>query len=124
MPSSRKWALRIEHILDAIAKIDQYTANLTETSFAGESMAVDAVLRNFQVIGEAARHVPNDVKSRYPKIPWSQMMGMRHVVVHGYNIVRLDIVWRTIQQDLPPLVEPLRDLLEQASREEGDAEGS
>lgn len=121
MSSHRKWALRIEHILDAIDKIQRYTADLTEASFARDEMVVDAVIRNFQVIGEAARNVPKDVQSRFPAIPWASMMGTRHVIVHGYDIVRLDIIWRTIQDDLPPLVQPLRDALRQAEIEDGSA---
>jgi uncharacterized protein with HEPN domain len=123
MSSHRKWALRIEHILGAIEKIRRYTANLDEAAFARDAMVVDAVIRNFQVIGEAARNVPDDVQSRYPEIPWASMIGIRHVIVHGYDAVRLDIVWRTIQDDLPPLVQPLRDILRQAEFEDGTASG-
>ena len=121
MSSPRKWAFRIEHILDAIAKIQQYTAGLTEASFAGQSMVVDAVIRNFQVIGEAARRVPDEVQAQFPHIPWSLMIGMRHIVVHGYDAVRLDIVWRTIEHDLPPLIEPLQELLAHAKQSDGSA---
>jgi uncharacterized protein with HEPN domain len=109
--ADQRWQLRIEHILEAIGKIERYTAGLTETAFAEQSMTVDAVIRNFQVIGEAVRHVPNDVRARYPEVPWSLMQGMRHILVHDYYAVKLDIVWRTIQQSLPPLLEPFRKIL-------------
>ncbi len=111
MSIDRRWQVRIEHILDAISKIQQYVSGLTEATFANETMTVDAVLRNFQVIGEAARHIPQDVQARYPEVPWSLMQGMRHILVHDYYAVKLDIVWRTIQQSLPPLLEPLRRIL-------------
>src|SRR5438270_11273766 len=111
MSAERRWQIRVEHILDAIAKIQRFTRDISEETFAGHEMAVDAVIRNFQVIGEAARHVPPDVQARYPEVPWSLMQGMRHVLVHDYYAVKLDIVWRTIQQSLPPLLEPLGSIL-------------
>ena len=111
MSAEHRWQIRIEHILDAISKIERYTAGLSEQAFASQDMAVDAVIRNFQVIGEAARHVPDDVQARYPEVPWSLMQGMRHVLVHDYYAVKLDVVWRTIQESLPPLLEPLQNIL-------------
>jgi uncharacterized protein with HEPN domain len=111
MSAEQRWQIRIEHILQAIRKIERYTAGLSEETFAGQDMAVDAVIRNFQVIGEAARHVPDDVQARYPEVPWSLMQGMRHILVHDYFTVKLDIVWRTVQQSLPPLVARLQRIL-------------
>lgn len=111
MSPERKWTFRIEHILDAIAKIQQYTAGLEEGGFAADSMRVDAVIRNFQVIGEATRHVPQEVRDRYPEIPWSLMQGMRNVLVHDYEDINQEIVWKTIQEKLPPLIGPLQRIL-------------
>jgi uncharacterized protein with HEPN domain len=111
MSADKRWQVRIEHMLEAIGKIERYTAGLTEASFAAQSMTVDAVIRNFQVIGEAVRHVPGEVQARYPEVPRSLMQGMRHILVHDYYTVKLDIVWRTIQLSLPPLLEPLRRIL-------------
>jgi len=113
MSDDKRWQVRIEHILDAIGKIERYTTGLNEDTFAQQSVIVDAVIRNFQVIGEAARHIPNEVQARYPEIPWSQMQGMRHILVHDYFAVKLDVVWRTIQQSLPPLLVPLRRTLQE-----------
>ena len=111
MSAEKRWQIRIEHILEAISKIERYTAGLSEETFISQDMTVDAVVRNFQVIGEAVRHVPDDVQARYPEVPWSLMQGMRHILVHDYFTVKLNIVWRTIQQSLPPLVEPLQRIL-------------
>jgi uncharacterized protein with HEPN domain len=114
MSTERKWKFRVEHILEAIRKIDRYTASMTEESFQTSEITVDAVIRNFQIVGEAARKIPDDVQQSYPEIPWSLMQGMRHVLVHAYDAVKLDVVWRTIQQDLPALVEPLTRILDSA----------
>jgi len=72
---------------------------------------VDAVLRNLTVIGEAARHVPDEVVATHPDLPWSEMRDMRNIVVHEYFGVDPAIIWRTIREDLPPLVPQLESLL-------------
>ena len=111
MSLEREWNFRIEHIVEAIAKIHRYTADMTFEQFAADERTVDAVIRNFLVIGEATRHVPDDVRASTPTIPWKLMEGMRHVLVHDYDTVRLDMVWQTVSEDLPPLVAPLRRLI-------------
>lgn len=112
MSTGRRWKFRVEHILTAIEKIERYTAGMTEESFQASEITIDAVIRNFQIIGEAARNVPDEVQQAHPEVPWRLMQGMRHILVHAYDTVKLDIVWRTIQQDLPPLVEPLTRIVD------------
>src|SRR5437763_1046475 len=111
MSPERRWQLRIEHMLMAISNIQRYVAGLTAEQFASEGMIVDAVVRNFQVLGEAVRHVPGDIQARYSEVPWSLIQGIRHVLVHDYFAVKVDVVWRTIEQNLPSLVEPPRRIL-------------
>jgi uncharacterized protein with HEPN domain len=111
MSPERRWQIRIEHMLMSIGNIQKYVAGLTAEQFASEGMIVDAVIRNFQVMGEAVRHVPEEVQARYSEVPWSLIKGMRHVLVHDYFAVKVDIVWRTIEQNVPPLLGPLRRIL-------------
>lgn len=110
MPS-RSWHLRIEDILEAIERIRQYTANFDEDAFAANSLVTDAVIRNFIIIGEAANHVPETIRSRYPDVPWVTMRGMRNLNVHEYFADDPAILWSTIQDDLPPLVPQLQTIL-------------
>ena len=112
MSSTKKWHFRLRDILDAIDKIQRYTTELRKTEFAENEMAVDAVIRNFQIIGEAARYIPSAVKLNYPQIPWSDMEKMRHVLVHDYDRVNISVVWTTLKNDLPPLVPLLQALLQ------------
>jgi uncharacterized protein with HEPN domain len=107
----RDWRTRIEDMLDAIAKIAEYTNGMTLESFASDNRTVDAVVRNFTIIGEAARHVPWEIESRYPDLPWADMRDMRNVVVHEYFGVNLKILWETSQLNIPPLGPRLRDIL-------------
>lgn len=75
-------------------------------------MAVDAVVRNFQVIDEAVRHVPDDVQEKTPTIPWRDMRNMRHRLIHRYEQIDAMTVWTTARHDLPPLVPLLRQLVD------------
>jgi len=79
--------------------------------FANDEKTVDAVVRNLTVIGEAAQHIPTDIQARIAAIPWMDMRGMRHRIVHDYLAVDRPIVWRTVTEDLPPLIHLLRSLL-------------
>lgn len=110
MPS-REWSLRVEDILEAIAKIKRYTAGMTFESFKADAKTADAVIRNLEVIGEAARNIPDEVCQRFPEIPWDKMRGIRNILAHEYFGVSLPIIWQTIKADLPPLVPLLRDIL-------------
>ena len=107
----REWRLRITDILDAIARIQRYTADLTEDAFVNDERTRDAVIRNLEVIGEASRHVPDEIKAGHPEIPWRSMLDMRNFAVHQYEQINLGIIWSTIQDDIPPLVPRLQRIL-------------
>ena len=113
MSSNKDWTLRIRHILDSIAKIQKYIEGLSRGAFESNSMAIDAVVRNFQIIGEAVRHIPNEVQAAHPEVPWTEMRAMRHVLVHRYEAVDIETVWTTASVDLPPLVPILINLLDE-----------
>ena len=110
MPA-KDWWLRIEDILAAILKIQDYTAGMDQKAFAADSKAFDAVLRNLTIIGEAVRHIPDPVVVRFGDVPWNRMRAMRNFLVHDYPSVDLGIVWHTIREDLPPLVPLLQRML-------------
>lgn len=78
----RNWKLRIEDILDAAKKIVAHTGDLDLESFSADEWTVDAVLRNFTVIGEAARSIPDDIIAAHPDIPWTEIRDMRNIIVH------------------------------------------
>lgn len=109
------WTIRLEDMLDAAEKIARYTEGMADlAAFSSNEMAVDAVIRNVQIIGEAARHIPDDVRARYPDVDWVGMRGMRNILVHQYGSVRLDVVW----QDIPVVLPRLRAILERELPEE------
>jgi uncharacterized protein with HEPN domain len=107
----RNWRFRIQDILDAIAAVSAYTANMDFEQFTRDRRTVDAVVRNLILIGEAARHIPDDICAKSSALPWPEMRAMRNLVVHQYFGVSDAILWQTVKQDLPSIVEPLLGLL-------------
>ena len=97
----------LDDILLAMAKIDDYTATLSEAEFKQKDIVIDAVLRNLEVIGEAARNIPENLRQQYPHIPWSRIVGLRNVVIHAYFNVDIDIIWQIIQVNLPAVKEDI-----------------
>lgn len=109
--SSRSWRLRVQDILNAISTIQKRTDGLTFEEFRANEMLVESVLYNYIVIGEAAANIPVEIQMRVPRVPWRLMSDMRNIMAHEYFQVNLKIIWGTIQNNLPLLVEPLTNLL-------------
>ena len=99
----------LEHIQEAIQRIRSYTADGWE-AFARNTMAQDAVVRNFQVIGEATKQISEVTRQRQPDIPWRQIAGFRDVLIHDYMGVDLDEVWNVIDKDLPRLKQTVNEM--------------
>ncbi len=101
------------HVQDAIAQIAAYTKS-GEAAFRENRQVQDAVIRNFEIIGEAVKHVSIELRSMHPEIPWKQIAGMRDEMIHEYFGVDLSIVWDTVQNDLPKLKQTVDQLLAEA----------
>jgi uncharacterized protein with HEPN domain len=99
----RDWRLRFTDIEQSIDRIATYIEGLDFDAFSGDRKTVDAVLHNIQIIGEAAIALPDSIASRYPKVPWANIRAMRHILVHGYFAVDLEIVCATAKHRLPEL---------------------
>jgi uncharacterized protein with HEPN domain len=106
--SKRPVNLLIEDILEAIEKVQRYTADLTLEAFREDDKTIDAVVRNLEIIGEAANRVPTDFRSEHGEIEWKKIIGLRHRIVHEYFGVDLDIVWHIIDHDVPALKKALK----------------
>ena len=101
MREDRSVALFVQDMLESIEKIDGYRAGVTAEEFAASSLLQDAVFRRLEVIGEAAKHVPNAVRTRHPDIPWHRIAGLRDVLIHKYFGIIVEQVWQVISTDLP-----------------------
>ncbi len=109
----RAVAERLRDILEAIERVEGYAKGLTFEQFCVDRKTIEAAQFNFIVIGEAARHVPEDIVAQHPEVAWREMRGLRNIVAHAYFNVSLPVLWETIVSDLPPLVGALHELLEQ-----------
>jgi uncharacterized protein with HEPN domain len=100
----------LDHILRAIERIGRYTVGMDEPAFHASDLVQDAVIRNIEIIGEAANKVLRDepeFAGRHADIPWQVMYSMRNRVSHGYDKVDVEIVWKTLQHDLPGLYQQI-----------------
>jgi uncharacterized protein with HEPN domain len=107
----RHWRARVEDILDAIARIHRYTEGMDAGAFTKDQKTIDAVVRNLEIIGEASRNIPEEVQNRHPTLPWSEMRAMRNLLSHAYFLVDVEILWKTVHEDLAPVTPSLRQIL-------------
>jgi uncharacterized protein with HEPN domain len=105
-------AERLRDILDAIAAIQRRTP-ADKTAFELDELVQVWCLHNLQIIGEAARGLPDATRALAPSIPWLKIIGMRNVLVHGYFDIDIDVVWNAVYRDVPALKPAIADLLEQ-----------
>ena len=98
---------RLEHILDCCAKISKYTANGDR-----DEKTQEAIERNLTIIGEACRVVSDELKAEYPLIPWSEIRGMRNILVHEYYIAESETIWDVAEHKIPALKNWIEDILE------------
>ena len=101
----------LHHILDAIESIENYTKGMSENEFLSNSMAHDAVVRQIEIIGEAARNVSDEFQNKHPNLPWTRMIGIRNKITHEYFNVNYAIVWDTVKDDLPLLKKSIKKIL-------------
>jgi len=97
----RDYILFIEDILTCIEKIERYTSNVSFEEFCGNDMAVDAVIRNFEIIGEAVKKIPEEIRTKYADVEWKEAAGFRDVLIHDYFGIDLEAVWDTVRNNIP-----------------------
>ncbi|MDD5132088.1 MAG: DUF86 domain-containing protein [bacterium] len=102
---------RIKDIITASANAIKYTGNISFEKFQNTQMIQDAVVRNIEIIGEAAKNISKTCRDRNPEIPWKSIMSVRDRLIHEYFGVNLDIVWTIIHQDLPDLIRQMKKAL-------------
>ena len=103
--------LYLEDIKGAAARISEYTSG-GEEEFKNSQLLQDAVLRQLLIVGEAVQHLPDDLLEREAGIPWERVVGMRNRLVHGYHEINMEVVWDTVQRDLPTLQAAVERLLQ------------
>ena len=106
----RDWRVRIDDALQAARRILHYSEGMSLEVLNADERTTDAIIKNFMVIGESARHVPEEIRLRHPTVPWDAMRDMRNVVVHEYFGLSVEILWRTVTKDIPALIQALEQI--------------
>jgi len=110
--SEKSPKVHLEDILTSVSRIEEYTNDLSFENFNKDQKTIDAVIRNLEIVGEAARNIPEEFSERHGNLPWREMMSMRNKVIHEYFGVDISILWQTIKEDLSNLKIQIKNLLD------------
>ena len=106
----REYFDSLRDMLENAQRAIQFTKGMSYETFAKDDKTVYAVIRAVEIIGEAAANIPEEVRTKYPNVPWREVKGMRNKLVHQYFGINMEVVWQTIHEDLPMLIEALKDI--------------
>jgi uncharacterized protein with HEPN domain len=106
----REWRFYVDDMIGFAEKVLAYTSGLAQSSFVADQRTYDATLRNLELIGEAATHIPDSIRTANPEIPWRLIVATRNRLIHAYLGIDVDTLWSIIEDDLPPLISNLRGL--------------
>jgi uncharacterized protein with HEPN domain len=112
MKKERSYRDYLADMLDAMSKARQFVEGMSFDQFSADDKTVYAVVRALEIVGEAAKKIPPEIRALRPEIPWREIAGMRDKLTHDYFGIDMSVIWRTIGADLPPLEEGIRSLLE------------
>ena len=104
--------IRLRHILDEAAEACHYVEDIAFDEFAKEGKTVRAVIRCIEVIGEAVSKISIEFREEHPDVPWQKIIGMRNRLIHVYFDIDYDIIWQTVKENLPPLIEQMQSILQ------------
>lgn len=106
----RDYSDSVNDIIDAMNKATEFVKGISYEKFIEDEKTIFAVVRALEIIGEAVKNIPETVRSKYPKIPWQDMAGMRDILIHEYFEVDISVLWNTVTQDIPKALTAMRHL--------------
>ena len=112
MSAKRVYTDYLQDIVDYAEKAMRFVEDVSFDDFGDNEEKIFAVVKTLEIIGEAARHLPKPMRDKYTAVPWKQVTGMRDKMTHEYFSVDLEVVWRTVHEDLPPLRDTAKKMLE------------
>ncbi|MCB0652307.1 MAG: DUF86 domain-containing protein [Saprospiraceae bacterium] len=110
--SKRSDKFLLEDIIESIDKIQKYTKNLSKDDFKEDDMRLDAVVRNFEIIGEAANRLSHEIQKEYQTVQWKRIIGFRNRIVHEYFGIDIEILWSIIENNLEDLKMKISEIIE------------
>ena len=111
----RNYELYIRDIINAMESIENFVEGMKFIQFKSDDKTSSAVVRKFEIIGEATKHVPDDIRQKYPLIPWKEMAGMRDRLIHFYFGIDYQLVWKAIKERIPEVEPQIRKILDDIS---------
>lgn len=111
---SRDWRLYLDDIAECTRRVAEYTRGMSFEQFVTDTRTYDAVLRNLEIVGEAAKQLPEEVRRRYTEVAWTDVSRFRDRLAHGYHSLQDEIIWRVVQEDVPALRDQVRRILSDA----------
>lgn len=119
-PIQREYILYLEDMFQSMQKIEEYLGDLDFKKFKRSPMVVDAIIRNFEIIGEASKNIPHEIQEKYPEIPWRKMYGLRNLIAHEYFGIDYEMIWEIAKNNLPQNRKDLASLIETEKTQRGD----
>ena len=114
----REYKAYLKDILEAVYKIERYTENIGFEEFVSNELVQDGVVRNLEIIGEAAKNIPEDIKREYPDVEWRKIAGLRDILIHAYFGIDVEIVWDIVKNKVPKLKEKIEEILSKLDTDE------
>lgn len=121
-PIKREFILYLEDMFQSMQRIEEYLGDLDFKKFKMTHIVVDAVVRNFEIIGEASRKIPSDIQEKYPEIPWRKMYGLRNLIAHEYFGIDYEMIWEIAKNNLPQNRKDLQKIIEKEKAQGGNKE--
>lgn len=119
-PGKREFILYLEDMLQSMERIEEYLGDLDFRKFKMNYLVVDAIIRNFEIIGEASKNIPSEIQEKYPEIPWKKMYGLRNLMAHEYFGVDHEMIWEIAKNNLPKNRTDLLKVIEKEKTQDGN----